>query len=223
MKKVTLLALAALGSLHAANIVSNPGFETSNFDSWTVVMAAEGSEIGITGASNSGQNAAFFAGLTAGDYDSISQTLNTIDGQLYSFSFFVETFLPIREEETLARVARADAPFDPVADFQVFWDGTMVLDVSGSTSDPFPYTQFASTEMGTGRDTITFRGYNVPAQFLLDDVSVETAAPEPAAWALIGMGLVAIGAIRQTRRAANLRASVTNSGQCAMRGEASAD
>src|SRR5215470_14758930 len=93
MKNLTLFAAMAAASflpLRAANIVLNPGFETGDFTSWTVVPAADNAtDLDTRGTPNTGDFAAEFGSTTVGEFDTISQTLATIAGQTYTFSFFL--------------------------------------------------------------------------------------------------------------------------------------
>jgi len=204
MKRLTffaVLAAASLAPLQAGNIVLNPGFETDDFTSWTVTAAADGSDIHTTTVSNTGFTAAAFGGTTPGSFDSLSQSLTTIDGKPYLFSFFLQGSFGEGGEGSAS--LREVEIADPVGNFQAYWNGTLLLDSKASNSAAFGYTQFTFSEVGSGNDIITFKGYNVPAHYFLDDVSVAVGTvPEPSTWALMSAGLVAlIGFRRAVRRA----------------------
>jgi hypothetical protein len=198
MKLLTIsiiFAGACLAPVHASNLVLNPGFETGDFSSWNVTFAAHGTDLGTNGVPHTGDSSAEFGGTSAGFYDTIAQSFNT-SGGFYTFSFFLEVNGASEEGES----ARDIPAVDPIGDLQAFWDGNMVLDSSIGITGNFDFTQFSFTVTATGNDTIAFSGYNVPAHYYLDDVSVDNGTPEPATWALLGSGLAAFGAIRRRAR-----------------------
>lgn len=69
------------------------------------------------------------------------------------------------------------------------WDGSPLLNLSNVAA--FGYTQYTFTVSGTGTDQLSFAGYEVPAFFYLDDVSV-TGAPEPSSVLLLASGLAGL-------------------------------
>jgi len=218
MKKILLgaaIALACLvsGPVSAANIVLDPSFEASSllpagycngasacgplFPAWTFINATSGMDFGVdTSDPQSGANAAFFAGTSPGFYDTIQQTLTTTAGQFYTLSFWLDT-----------------SSDHSNADFQVFWNGTMVYDDPAGTdaAHQFPYTQITigSLQATAGSTLLSFEGYNVPAGDSFDSVCVSSstdcgtasAVPEPVSFALTGFGLAALGFARFRRRA----------------------
>ena len=192
-KLIQCLILASLaGASFAANIVQDPGFEASAADcfgsaactplhpAWTFVDAASGSLYGaVLGTPHSGVMAAGFAGTTAGSYDAIQQTLTTSAGQTYTLSFWLNTGFDHSD-----------------AGFQVFWDGALVYDLPAGTdaAHQFAYKQISLAVQATGNSTVLrFAGYNLPSADYFDDVSVDSAVPEPASWMLAGAGVLALG------------------------------
>jgi PEP-CTERM motif len=205
MSKLAFLMIGAGVSLvpaRAGNLILNPGFEAGDFTSWTVAFAADGSDMFVSGQrANTGDKSTAFAGTTPGSFDSIEQSFIDTNGQAYTFSFFLNANLPplggdgpaiSLESFTSATI------FDPVGNFQAFWNGSMVFDSEGSLTGGFDFTQFSFQVTGTGNDAIAFRGYNVPDRYFLDDVSVvsTTATPEPSTWVLMAAGLAALAAFR---------------------------
>src|SRR5439155_18541489 len=73
----------------SGNLVTNCGFETGDFTGWTVSPAPSGSNFGGgSGFSHSGSFAAFFEGDGPAD-DTITQSLTTTLGGLYTVKFWL--------------------------------------------------------------------------------------------------------------------------------------
>ena len=177
------MVLAAYAS---PNLVVNGGFDTGDFTGWTIMASPAGcSDFGI--ANNpadflSGTGAAFFAGSCVGVYDTIMQDIPTTIGDDYNFTFFVNNTNNVGS----------------ASDFQAFWDGALVQDLPGMGNSV--YTEYSFTEAAAATATpIAFQGYNQPADYYLDDVSVTdlgpaslVAVPEPPLAVLLcsGLGLV---------------------------------
>jgi len=191
--------------LFGLNLVGNPGFEAGGATChqaapcnaiegpWSFTSAPSGTDFGVWNSDpHSGSYAAYFAGVTAGSYDIISQTLSTVAGQTYTLSFWLDTHFDHSN-----------------ADFQVWWNSTEIYDDPAGTdaSHQFSYTFISvSSLLAIGHpSTLTFQGYNVPSSDYFDDVSVTgaTGIPEPAAWMLTGLGLAALAASRGRGRARN--------------------
>jgi hypothetical protein len=200
---VALLAACFVAvPLTAANIVLNPGFEDGAAvcssaaacnaieGPWIFTAAASGTDFGVDNSDpNSGTYEAYFAGTTEGSYDTIGQTLSTVNGQTYTLSFWLDTHFNHSD-----------------ADFQVLWNGAEVYDDPAGTgsTNQFPYTQIViSSLLATGSSTaLTFEGFNVPSADYFDDVSVTPASgvPEPATWILTCFGVVVLAGRRLLTR-----------------------
>jgi hypothetical protein len=173
----------------AADLVVNGGFETGNLAGWT-----QFGNTGFTGVSNifpcagpgsflaspphahSGNCEAYFGPV--GSDGGIQQTLGTVAGQQYAFSYW-------------------DAMNGgPTNDLSVYWNNTLL---DGFTNaGPFDWTQHSFTVTALGNDVIEFSARQDPAYVGLDDISV-VATPEPASLTLLGTGLAGL-ALRLRKR-----------------------
>lgn len=170
------LVLAASLSAKADEFIQNGNFATGDLTDWTIV-----NNPGYLGVSpcygTPTSNCAYMGSVIIGDYDSIAQTFATTPGATYNVSFAVAN----------------DSGAPGESDFKALWDGTPIQDVSGATS--FDLTTYNLTETGTGSDTLTLEGYQVPAYYYVTDVSVSTASspvPEPSGLWLVGTGLACL-------------------------------
>jgi len=180
---VLTLVLAMAGGASAIPVV-NPGFETGNFSGWTTIPAGSGSFFGVDGAPHTGNNAAFFGGVTAGSYDMILQDLATTPGQSYTLRFWL-----------------ANDGGTP-SSFQALWGGSTVVNVTNSAG--FDYTLFSANVTATSATTqLKFQSYQVPAFFFLDDISVDATAVAPEPSALVGGALGALVLVAYARRRRN--------------------
>jgi hypothetical protein len=167
------------GRALAQNLVANPGFETGDFTSWSL----SGDSTGVDNTQpRTGSFDAFFAQV--GTMDTLSQTLLTTPGQTYDLSFWL---------------ANEPGPGGPTQEFQVWWDGNLIFDLTDTTG--FAYTEFTFPNLTatTSSTTLMFAGQNDPGAYFLDDVSV--VVPEPSTWTTmaIGSGLL-IGFLKARRR-----------------------
>ncbi|HME05449.1 MAG TPA: hypothetical protein VKG25_00305 [Bryobacteraceae bacterium] len=180
-------AIAGDCTLITNNLVSNCGFETGDFTSWTLsgndVPGQLGNLYGVEGtdpfplpggtAPDSGAFQAFFSDLNA-DPTTLSQTLGTNPGEQYTISFYLAQQL----------VGPGTVNNSLVVDF-----GSTTLD--NLTNVPVQgYTLYSSVVTATSSSTVlSFEFGNDIGEFLLDDVSVPT--PEPASGLLVLMGVIA--------------------------------
>jgi hypothetical protein len=169
----TLFGMAVLVPATAANLVTNGGFETGDFTGWTITVASCGSDFGITtnpDDAESGIYAAFFNGSCPGSYDSFQQALPTVAGQNYAVSFWIDT------QGSGAR------------DLLVDWNGTQILNLSGSGTGA--YTLYTFIEPATtSSTTLEFQGYNTNSNpDFVDNVSA-SEVDEPSASLLLSIGL----------------------------------
>lgn len=154
----------------AGNIVANCGFETGDFTSWTLVDPNTFSFTAVEGVGDVDINpnsGSFFAGLGSSPLDaSLSQTLTTISGTPYTFSFWL---------------ASDGATSN---DFTAQWNGTNVLALTDIPSTTTPYTLYSFTETASSTSTVINFLASSAGYLALDDVSVvvdppATGTPEP--------------------------------------------
>lgn len=181
----TLLTLAAAAALASAtpafaNLVSNGGFETSDFTGWTQFDNTGFTGVGTSSPSavgpHSGSFLAFFGAV--GSDGGIFQNLTTVIGQTYSLTFWLAT--------------DSGTPND----LFVQWDGTTIF--SQVDRGPSGYTLFSfSGLLATTTSTqLAFGFRHDPAYFELDDVSV-TAPDGGSTLCLLGLAMVGICLIRR--------------------------
>ena len=152
MKSLTLIRLFVLSlvlvvtaGLASANLITNPGFETGDFTGWT--------PSGNLAVNNLNPHSGTFAAQFFGG--SLSQTVATIAGVTYDFSFWSN-----------------DSSAGSLTGLTL--NGVAITSPDGGFP---PYQQFALSFLATGSTTFTF---TLNSGFFLDDVSLTaqgTATP----------------------------------------------
>jgi hypothetical protein len=182
----TLLILTSIvwvmlaGVAWAANLVTNPGFETGDFTGWTQSGNTDYTLVNI-GNAHSGSHAAQFGPV--GSLGFISQDLTTVSGGTYDLTFWLQNRLGNSNEN----------------EYQVYW-GEVLLTDDIIDSPFFPYTEisFGNLTASSSSTELKFGFRNGPSWFDLDDVSVSmTSVPEPATMLLLGSGLIALWGFRK--------------------------
>jgi len=171
-----------LGSFSAwAGIVTNGGFETGDFSGWT--RSGNLSYTYIWGVSpHSGEWHAAFGPV--GSYGYISQTLATVPGTYYDFSFW--------------------EAHDQGFPAEVWWDGNLVYNLAAAPGD---WTQITVNGLlATTSSTVLMLGFrNDPSYTWVDDIDVVPSGaqiPEPSTFLLGGLGLAALAASKLLARKA---------------------
>jgi hypothetical protein len=170
------------------NLVANCSFATGTFASWMLsgndVPGEEGNLYGVEGTDpldgisppTGSVNQAFFADLDS-NATTISQTLSTVAGHMYTVSFY------LAQDTT------------PTAEYSNEFDATFGAETLEALSAvPVEgYTKYTVTGIATSSTTaLSFTLGDGLGEFLLDDISV-VASPEPSAWALmlvVGAGCI---------------------------------
>jgi hypothetical protein len=174
------LMTAAPQSVAGPNLVTNPGFETGDFTGWTLGgntdTFAAGVQCGGGSFVKEGSCSAWSAAI--GTPVTFSQTIPTVIGQIYEVDFW--------------------ALFDGGnhSSFAATFGGTSL----SSLNNPSGTLNFSRSNLvATGTSTtLTFSLRDDPGFIFLDAVNV-AAVPEPATFALLGVGMAAFGLRRQRR------------------------
>ena len=172
-----------------SNLVTNGGFETGDFAGWTTVAASQRIQLSasilrlVCIAPHSGSHYAGF-GAWGRIEDTIVQSLATIPGESYTFTFWL-----------------AHDSTGNVNNFTASWNGTPILALQNA--DVFGWTEYTFTETATSSpSTIQFGGGDSagPGYYDLDDISVTAAVPEPSAIALLLASAASLLAFAWRRR-----------------------
>lgn len=154
------LGVLASQSVQAQNLLANHGFETGDLSGWTLSGSTSFEGVSSTFATtpNSGSYSAFFGAV--GTYNLISQTINTVVGDTYNLSFFL------------------DNSGGPFSEAYAQWGGTQVWDVQPAGT--FGWNQFGVVLSATSASTtVTFGFEQVPSYFNLDDTSLVDLTANP--------------------------------------------
>jgi hypothetical protein len=163
--KIVFSVLALMSFQCYGSLVENGNFATGNFTDWTVTDGTSGdSDLSVRSGSSyspTGAYGASFAqfGSPTAPYDTISQTIPVIVGDLYDITF------------ELQNNAGPDDAF--IASF----GGTTLLNLVNVSAFSFVEESFSGIAPGNG--VLKFSGYQNPAQFALTDISVTDAGPAP--------------------------------------------
>jgi hypothetical protein len=190
---VSLLSLATSLASQAANIVTNPGFE-SGTTGWTFGTNFFVSSPGNAGSSSAQTGCVGTAALSDPNCE-ISQILTTAPGAMYNLSFFVT------END------------GPVSEMVIDWDGTQIADVvnpnncnscGGVGNSPWLQFTFNNLLASTGSTLLQVFGRDDPNTIYFTDFDVEQqpagGVPEPASFYVVGASLAGLWWLGGRRR-----------------------
>jgi len=148
-----VLALSLLlPEVHAHNIVANSGFETGDFSGWTRT-GNTGATFVAPGAGHSGSFAAVLGPVGSNGF--LTQTLTTVPGNLYEFSFWLQNIQG-----------------GSSSNFAASLNGVTFFALTNSSS--FSYTQFfySGILINSSSAGLQFDYRHDPSAWVLDDIFV---------------------------------------------------
>lgn len=184
---------------HAANLVSNPGFETWDGGApvgWSVIRSSSISFFNALGHNDAGYSAALGA-WSYTSLDTLSQTIATVPGTVYTFSFWANVVVDPNQNQEDEQYGG----YLPI--LRGYWNDALVADLY-VTGD---WLFCSSSVMATGTSTtISFAGRNAHSVSAVDDVFVDvapSAVPGPGTILLFAPGLVGLAGLRRRTRKPN--------------------
>ena len=174
---ILTVAVLALASPAHANLITNPGFETGNFDGWI-----QFGDTGFTFVNGEPHSGAFAAWLgPVGSLGFLMQIVPTTPGVLYNLSYFLQS-----------------DGFTP-NEFQVSWNGSPLSDQLNLPASGYAEQTFTNLLATSATTPLIFGFRNDPGFLQLDDVAV-SPVPEPATLLLLGTTMAGVGLATRRKR-----------------------
>lgn len=175
---VASILFAALASTSNADLVTNGGFETGDFSSWSTFGNLGYTEVNVT-AAHSGQFGAMFGAI--GSEGGIRQTLTADQNDTIHLSFWLQV--------------DNGAPNS----FYVSLDGQQLLSFTDAPGATFTEYSFDVT-LANANPTLEFGFRHDPAWYRLDDVSAMSLVPLPTGAVMGFAGLAGVAGVARVRR-----------------------
>jgi hypothetical protein len=175
---MALLAICAQVGTASAALV-NGGFETGDFTGWSIDSVSNWALVMDSGS----KEGTYHAELgTYGSVGTLSQTFSTTAGQAYSVKYW------------LANDLSGDNSF------QALWNNSAIQATALTNVNAFGYREYLFTATANSdSSTIAFNFLNEPSVFHLDNVDV-TPTPIPAAFWMLGSGLLGLAGVRRKQK-----------------------
>jgi hypothetical protein len=198
-------SLLIVNAVRAGNVVQNGSFEDGTYIGGPAALGSEGEPLPVdwtftpaTDSDSNGDNnsdfligslgtgetqfpvaaesGTFYAafGAVGTTFDYISQNVTTVASTPYTVSFWLN-----------------NTDSEGASQFTAYWNGAdLGTDITTSAPD-FGWTQYSYDVEGSGSDTLSFGGLNVPAWIMLDNVQVDGAGGTPVPDQGVGLATLA--------------------------------
>ncbi len=178
MKKLLFIAFCGAMSSFGFSQLVNGDFETGDFTGWSTQAAGSGSLFGVSGGG--GQSGAFYAyfGAVSSQPDYIFQNATVTNGSSYVLSVWLNNSGQNGDDN-----------------MEILWEGTSLFNGSA----PVGWTNFSYNVTATSNASeVRIGGFDGPDFSFADNVTL-TPVPEPATFAVFGLGIAAAAFLRRRR------------------------
>lgn len=180
-------ALMCSMAAQAATTVVNGGFESGDFNGWSLTGDADYNVV-ASDLPHLGNNSAFFGQTDTAA--TLTQTLDTVIGQKYTVSFW------------LSNLGGGADNLGTANSFAMLIDGATVISVQDKTATNYTLFEQVFTA-NTSLTSLAFRFQHDEAFWLLDDVAIKDVAPIPTVpepssilMLMLGLGALALRVLR---------------------------